>query len=128
MNGASRVAESRERLWLVAASPVLWAVHFLACYVTAALWCGMVMEQQGPLSNARAAILIYTAVALLAIGLVGYLGYRAHSLGAAELPHDDDTPEDRHRFLGFATVLLSGLSFVAVVYSALTVVFVETCQ
>jgi hypothetical protein len=56
------------------------------------------------------------------------MGYRAHSYGAADAPHDDDTPEGRHRFMGFATLLLSGLSAVAVLYAALVPVFVETCQ
>ena len=39
------------------------------------------------------------------------------SHGNATLPHDDDTPEDRHRFLGFAALLLSALSAVAVIYA-----------
>jgi hypothetical protein len=59
---------------------------------------------------------------------VGGIGFRRHRLGSAELPHDDDSPEDRHRFLGFSTFLLSALSAVAVVYSALAAVFIETCQ
>ena len=52
----------------------------------------------------------------------------AGRLGAAELPHDDDTPEDRHRFIGFSTFLLSGLSAVAVVYTGLAALLIETCQ
>jgi hypothetical protein len=50
-----------------------------------------------------------------------------HTLGHAALPHDDDTPEDRQRFLGFATLLLSVLSAVAVIYAAAVVVFIERC-
>jgi len=48
-------------------------------------------------------------------------------LGSATLPHDDDTPEDRHRFLGFATLLLSALSAVAVLYAGLVAVFIRSC-
>ena len=33
-----------------------------------------------------------------------------------------------HRFLGFATLLLSALSAVGVIYVALTLIFIETCQ
>jgi len=44
------------------------------------------------------------------------------------VPHDADTPEDRHRFLGFATLLLSGLSAVAVIYTALVVVVFRSCH
>jgi hypothetical protein len=122
------LSEARQRVWIVPASPVIWATHFMASYVTVALWCGMVVERTGTLLNARVAVGLFTAIALAGIGGVGWLGYRAHSFGAATPPHDDDTPEDRHRFIGFATLLLSGLSAVAVIYSALTVVFIETCQ
>lgn len=127
-------AESRQRLWIVPASPVIWSLHFMACYITAALWCGVVVGREGPLTSARAAIGVYTVIALAAIAAVGWLGWRAHRHHAGgagradEPPHDDDTPEDRHRFLGFATVLLSGLSGVATIYSALAAVFIETCQ
>lgn len=128
MSHAPRVAEARQRVWIIAASPVLWAVHFLVCYITAALWCGMVVGREGSLSTARLAIVIYTVVALAAIGWVAWIGMRAHTFGDAEPPHDADSPEDRHRFIGFATLLLSGISAVAVLYAAMTVLFIETCQ
>jgi hypothetical protein len=122
------MAESQARVWVVAVSPVIWALHFMACYVLVALWCGMVVGRDGSLLTARIIVAGLTLVALAAVGGIGWRGYRAHSLGRANAPHDDDTPEDRHRFLGFATLLLSGLSAVAIVYSALTVAFVTTCQ
>lgn len=127
-------AESRQRLWIVPASPLIWSLHFMTCYITAALWCGVVVGREAPLASARVAIAAYTVIALSGIAIVGWLGWRAHRFRAgsegpaAEPPHDDDSPEDRHRFLGFATVLLSGLSGVAVIYSALAAVFIETCQ
>jgi hypothetical protein len=74
------------------------------------------------------AIAAYTAAALLVIGIVGWIGYRRHSYGSADLPHDDDTPEDRHRFLGYSTLLLSGLSAVATLYAALVAVFIGSCH
>jgi hypothetical protein len=73
------------------------------------------------------AIFFYTLAALAAVGFIGWIGYRRHSFGQAGLPHDDDTPEDRHRFLGFATLLLSALSAVAIIYEALVVVFIDRC-
>lgn len=120
--------EARERLWLVPASPAIWAVHFLTCYVLAALWCGMVVGRGGSLGTVRVVIAVLTLVALAAIAAIGWLGHRAHTLGAEQAPHDDDTPGDRHRFLGLAALLLSGLSGVAVIYTALAAVFVETCR
>jgi hypothetical protein len=129
INPANELAAGRtEPAWRIIASPVIWAAHFLLCYVTAAIWCAKAGDPQSSLWTVRVAILIFTAVALLAIGGVGYGGYRSHTLGSAALPHDADSPEDRHRFLGFATLLLSGLSAVAVFYAALAAIFIETCQ
>lgn len=128
MTSTHPVAESRQNLWLLPAAPAIWAAHFLASYITAALWCGMVVGRLGPLSSARLAIAVYTVVALAGIAAIGWSGYRAHTFGVAEPPHDADSPEDRHRFLGFATLLLSGLSAVAVIYSAMAAAIIETCQ
>lgn len=124
----SRVAEQNETLWILAASPAIWAAHFMLCYVTAAIWCGMVAGPEGSLWTVRLAIAGYTIVALAAIGAIGFVGFRRHRLGTATPPHDADTPEDRHRFIGFSTLLLSGMSAVAVFYAALAAVFIEGCQ
>ena len=123
----SQTAEKHQSLWLLTASPVIWAAHFMLCYITASIWCVKGVGPSGSLGGVRVAIAVYTAVALAAIGIIGWIGYRWHSYGHADLPHDDDTPEDRHRFLGFATLLLSALSAVAVIYAALAAVFIGSC-
>ncbi len=120
--------ESNQSLWIVIVSPTIWAVHFLACYITAAIYCAKVTVPTGPLTPVRVAIAAYTAVALLGIGGSGWFGYRRHSMGQASVPHDFDTPEDRHRFLGLATLLLSLLSAVATVYVAMVALFMENCD
>ena len=124
----SQTSEKHQSLWLLTASPTMWAVHFLLSYATASVWCAKFVGPGGSLTAVRVAIAVYTAVALVGIGIVGGIGYRRHSFGAAELPHDADTPEDRHRFLGFATVLLSALSAVAVLYAAFVVLFFGRCD
>jgi hypothetical protein len=124
----TRLAEHHESLWMLVVSPTIWAAHFLLCYLTAAIWCAKAPSAMTALGWVRSAVLVYTVLALGGILVTGWIGYRAHSYGAASLPHDDDTPEDRHRFMGFATLLLSGLSAVAVIYAALVAVFIETCQ
>lgn len=118
----------RASLWMLTAGPAIWALHFLASYVTAAVWCAKAGDAAAPLGDARTALWSYTALALLAIVLFGWRGLRGHQWGEATLPHDDDTPGDRHRFLGFATLLLCGLSFVAVVYVAMAVAVIGTCR
>ena len=120
-----RLHEERESLLTLAAPPTVWAVHFLASYITAAVWCAKVAEPLGPV---RVAIALFTFVALAGIGFAGWKGGRRHRSGSGRVPHDVDTPEDRHRFLGFATLLLAGLSAIATIFVALTAVFIETCH
>lgn len=122
---SERAARRGTMLWVLAASPSLWAAHFLLSYATAAVWCAKV---GGSLAFVRGAIAVYTAVALSAVAFVGWGGYRRHRRASAELPHDDDTPESRTAFVGFATLLLSGLSAIAILYSALVVLFLRTCR
>lgn len=117
--------ESRESVWIVPASPAIWATHFLATYATASVWCSKWAGPAGTLDAAGVAIAVYTAIALTAIVALGLRGWRAHRSGHPSL--DADTPEDRHRFLGLATLLLSGLGALGVVYSAMAVWIGGTC-
>ena len=119
--------ETNQSLWLLTASPTIWSGHFVACYATAAIWCAKYAGPDQSLGAVRVAIVIYTVLALIGIGVTGLTGYRRHTFGNTTGPHDFDTPEDRHRFLGFATLLLSVLSAVATVFVALAAVFNEKC-
>lgn len=125
---SGELREKNQSLWLLAASPTLWAAHFLLSYVTGAVWCARVAGRAGVLGPVRWLVAGYTVLALGGIGLVAWLAWKRHRYGTATVPHDFDTPEDRTRFLGFSTLLLSGLSAVAVVYVALVAVFTETCR
>lgn len=122
------LAAARETIFVIPAAPAIWAVHFLASYITGAIWCAKIGGQTGPIDGARWLVAGYTLVALVAIAVVGVRGWRRHSYGDADVPHDAATAADRHRFLGFSTVLLSALSFVAVIFVAMPIVFVETCR
>ena len=123
-----RLHEKHERLWRIAVSPTIWAVHFLLSYITAAVWCAKFSPRDGTLGPVRWAILGYTLAALIGIALTGRSGLRRHRHGTESAPHDFDTAGDRHGFLGYATVLLSALSAVAVVFAALVVIFFEDCR
>lgn len=120
--------ESRESLWLLIVSPLIWAAHFLLSYVTAAIWCAKFAARDGSLEPVRWAILAYTLAALTGIAINGRSGLRRHRFGSESVPHDFDSPGDRHRFLGFATALLAGLSAVATVFAALVIVFFKDCR
>jgi hypothetical protein len=125
---AARQTESAESLWMLTAAPAIWALHLLLSYVTAAVWCAKFSDPAGPLGTARTAIGWYTAIALTAIAIVGIEGFRRHRRGTETTTHDLDSSGDRHGFLGFATLLLSGLSALAVVYAALAASFFESCR
>jgi hypothetical protein len=122
------LGEKHESLWLLVASPVVWAVHFVLSYCSAAIWCAKFAGPDASLSSVRIAIGVYTLVAFCAIAAVGVLGFKRHYLAGSTVSHDADTREGRHRFLGFATLLLSGLSAVAILYAALAAVFIGSCH
>lgn len=124
----THLPEEEESLWLLTVAPALWAAHFLASYVTAAIWCEKLAGPGGSLGGARAAIAVYTLVALAGIVITGLIGLRRHRHGFETATHDFDTPGDRHRFLGFATLLLSGMSAVATLYVAAAAVFIGDCR
>jgi hypothetical protein len=122
-----RFSESRQRLWIVPGPLVIWATHFMLAYITAALWCGRFAGRSGSTEAVRVMVGAYTLAALAAILAIGWIGYRAQTAGDASLPYDADSPQDRHRFIGLAALLVAGLSAVAVLYSAMAVYLVESC-
>jgi hypothetical protein len=128
MNRSDPTAEKLQRPWQVVAGPVIWAVHFLLCYITAAVWCEKFAGEDRLLGPVRTAIWIYTLVASVGILLTAWSGYKKHLYGRGLLPHDADSPEDRHRFLGFTTFLLSGLSLIGVLYEAMVLAFFWNCN
>ena len=119
--------ESKESLWFLIVSPIVWAAHFLLCYITAAVWCEKYAPADGSLAPVRWAIAAYTAVALVIIGWNGWIGWRRSQHGPVDTKHFD-SPADRHRFLGFATLLLAGLSAVATLFAGIVALFMEDCR
>ncbi len=122
--------ERDESLWALTVAPTIWAVHFLLSYTSAAVWCAKVGQASASIDGIRVVIAVYTAVALTGIAVAGVIGYRRHGYGHGleTTGHDFDTPEGRHRFLGFAVLLLAGLSAVATIFTALPAVFIQTCR
>jgi hypothetical protein len=124
---SARLPERGESLWWLAASPAVWVAHLAVCYATAAIGCAR-LGRDAPLGVIRWVVAGATAAALVGIVLVAWRGLRRHRRGSAPVTHSEDTPIDRHRFLALATVLLSGLAAVGVVFVALPAVFFETCR
>lgn len=124
----AELPESAASLWMLTGGPVVWAAHFLLCYVTAAVWCAKAASRASPLGDVRLLMTVYTVAALALIVFFGWRGWRQHRWGNATLPHDEDDSEDRHRFLGYSTLLLCGLSFVAVIYVVFAIALIGTCR
>jgi hypothetical protein len=121
----TRVAETNSTLWRLTVPPGIWAAHFLLSYATVSIWCAKAAEPAGSFWQVRAAIAVYSVVALAVIGVVGWAGYGDCIGGGSAL--SQDTPESRSRFLGYATLLLSALSGLATAFAALTLFFFRSC-
>ena len=120
--------EDRASIWMLTTGPTVWALHFLGCYISAAVWCAKAAAPATSLAQVRVGLAAATVAALLLITGFGWRGYRQHRFESEAAPHDQPTAADRHRFLGFATAVLCGLSFIAVLYSAFVLLRIETCR
>lgn len=119
--------EREDSLWWLTVSPGIWALHFLACYASVALWCARA-GRAASLAGVTTSVAGYTSIALVGIIVVGLRSFRRHRRFYETTAHDFDTPEARYGFLGFAGLLLSIMSGVAVVYVALPFLWVDSCR
>jgi hypothetical protein len=125
--------EHRESLWILTFAPTIWAAHFLLSYLTAAVWCAKAAGIDGGFGDVQMAIGVYTVTALGGIAIVAWRGWRRQSVPGFQAPPGEfeaaaDTARDRHLFLAFSTLLLSGLSAVATIYVGIAPVFVGDCR
>jgi Kef-type K+ transport system membrane component KefB len=117
-----------ETLWTLFTAPVVWIAHFLVCYIGAAIYCAKPELVGLSFSAVRAGIAAATVIALALIALSAWLAWRQWGFGTDDPPHDDPTSRDRSLFQGFATLLLSGLSFIAVIFTAMPALFLTECM
>jgi uncharacterized iron-regulated membrane protein len=108
-------------------APTIWFAHFLVTYAAVAVWCARFAPADGGLGVMPRVVAVLTAIAITGIVLTGWGGWTRHRHGGETAPHDMDTPGDRHRFLGFATLLLSGLSAIATLYVGVSTFFFSRC-
>ena len=123
MKSESHIDEDRQSLWLLTISPAIWAAHFLLSYLGASLACGAGLA----ITLVHTAVGAGTMLALAAIAFIGWQAWQRLNYGDEQAPHDADSPEDRHRFLGLATLLLSMLSAIAIIFATVSVFMVTTC-
>ena len=128
-NEVRRETGSGTDLWKVIFAPTVWAVHFLFCYVYAAVYCekaGRDASLEGP----TLVILIATvvALALIALSTAKFWAVRGRSLTDNDFEYEHNTPEERHRFLSHVALMLCLLSAVAVIYVAIPMLYLTSCR
>ncbi|RDL47890.1 hypothetical protein BLJAPNOD_05115 [Ensifer sp. M14] len=115
-----------ETLWTLFTAPIVWALHFLACYLTVAIYCAKGGRAQH-FVGLQWMLGALTFLALATIAVSAYLAWRQWGFGTTDPPHDEPTDRARKLFQGFATLLLSALSFVAVLFVATPIMLINGC-
>ncbi|MFS0849276.1 hypothetical protein AB3M93_07375 [Novosphingobium panipatense] len=114
----------RVSLWTLIVPPAVWAGHFLFSYLWASISCAKV----GSFARFPTLFVAGTVVALAIILVSGWIAWKQQRMTGDPPPHESGTQIDRLRFIAKSTLLLAGLSFVAVLFSALPVAFLSDCR
>lgn len=120
-----QVSDPWQTLWPFLIGPSIWAIHFLVCYVTAAVFCA----KAGPAADfavVQVAVAAATGAALIGIVIAGFMAFNQWRV-ERDIVQDQPTEADRRQLLGQAGILLCGLSAVGVIYVALPAVFIRGC-
>lgn len=111
-------------LWTLIVPPTTWAGHFLFSYLWAALNCA----KKGEFARFPTLFAVGTVAALLVILAAGAVAWVQERTPGDAPPHEQGTKVDRLRFIAKATLLLAGLSFVGVIFTATPVLFLTDCR
>lgn len=116
-------------LWKVIISPIIWATHFLFCYTFVAIHCEKA-GRDASLDDPRLWIIIATLVAIAGIAWCGLSLWkvRARSVTDNDFEFEHNSPEERHRFLSHAALMLCVLSAIAVLYVLIPMLYLSTCR
>ncbi len=126
-------SEESESLIRITLAPALWAIHFALSYAATAVYCAKWNHGGDGMLGFRIGFGVATACVLAAIAWLGWRSMRQWDADVGRGPRqvlEDlvEQEEPRHQFLGHAALLLSIISFVGVVYSALPVALIGTCR
>lgn len=120
----NRLRALKVTLWTLIVPPSVWAVHFLFCY----LWVAIACAKTGTFARFPAAFVIGTIAALAIIAGSGAIAWVQSRTPGDDPPHEQGTDVDRLRFLAYSTMLLAGLSFVAVIFTAAPALMLTDCR
>lgn len=115
----------------MAAPMAVWALHFVLVYSLTGLACddgATAAGTQDPLAP-RAMLLIATGAALAAIAWLALRARRLHRALHDTAPDDapSHTATDRQRFAARATLMVSGIAALAVVFTAVPALMLPGC-
>ena len=119
-----RLRALKVTLWTLIVPPSVWAAHFLFCY----LWVAISCAKLGAFPRFPVAFVIGTFVALAIITASGAIAWVQTRGPGDDPPHEQGTDVDRLRFLAKSTLLLAGLSFVAVLFTAAPALMLTDCR
>lgn len=121
------LAAGHRRFSSVFAGPFVWLAHFLASYVTVAVWCGR-FTPDGLLGSVRWGLAVLTLIAVAGELIIAWRGFKAYRYGVVIDTVDHETvSEERRRLLAFVTWVLAGMSLTATVYVALPLWLLPRC-
>lgn len=121
---------TRENLLAMVSAPLIWAAHFVACYVLASIACAY------DFSGARLGIVLVTALALALLAGIGLSNWRkwnrarqTHSanLRAAHAHHPDQGGNNLGIFFAVTSMMLCALSAVALIWVAFPAALLPPC-
>jgi hypothetical protein len=117
------------RLSGMVAPMVVWAVHFVVVYSVQGLACAHGWQRATFAGQAAVTwwLLLVTAVMLAAAAAFGIRGWRAWRAARVAL-QSGATPEDRfRRFTAGITAVLSLIAIVAICFTAIPILLLQTC-
>lgn len=111
-----------QRLITLVGAPIIWMAHFLACYVVVALVCALQLTDSRILGMdpAQLGITIATGMALLLMGGIALVQFRKWRYPSGPDP-------ELTRFFAANTLLLCGLSALALAWVAFPSMVLPTC-
>lgn len=108
--------------------PTVWAFYFLVAYAGAAIVCE---RWPASLDTARWILLAIGILAASGVALTSTVAGISWRQDLARIDHGgtgDDSTAARRAFLAFATLLLGGLSVIAILYTAAPLLLSGTCR
>ena len=111
------------RLSSLVIAPVIWAVHFLLCYLLTAIACAL------GFGGVRVGIGVFTLIALALLGYVALLNFRKWtqardaSRSTREATHDAGVSA----FFALNSLMLCGLSAIALIWVAAPAAMLSVC-